>query len=62
MITIWKCPQCNYLNELGANDQGYCGNTTKCKFNIQMQEDDFSKLLTEIEEGDLKQQQEKLLG
>lgn len=30
-VTVWKCPDCGYLNSI---EQQECGNTKKCKANV----------------------------
>ena len=50
MMTVWKCPDCSYLNELDIAD---CGNSKKCKANLGFIED-LGSVIMEVSQADLR--------
>lgn len=51
IVTVWKCPECQYLNLFGESQQ--CGNPRKqCNYDLGFAED-LMQLMTEIDEQEL---------
>tara|TARA_B110000305_G_C19430401_1_gene635955 strand:+ start:1920 stop:2330 length:411 start_codon:yes stop_codon:yes gene_type:complete len=47
IVTVWKCPECQYLNLFGESQQ--CGNPRKCNYDLGFA-DDLMQLMTEVDE------------